>query len=115
MANDNVKTSYSSYMDTDALDMINFSFEEKIKELDELYKNLDNKLKILDGTTDSWKGKAQEAFYDHYTRVSSHFPDVIDQLKSYSLFLAQTVEEYHEREESILNDEEKNTDKLDMN
>ena len=115
MANTKEKTSFSSYMDTEALDMINFSFEEKINELEELYNNMDNKLKVLDGTTDTWKGKAQEAFYDHYTRVSSHFPDIIDQLKAYSLFLAQTVEEYHEREESILNDEEKNTDRLDIN
>ena len=109
------KTSYSSYMDSEALDMINFELEEKIKELDALYKDMNNKVKILDGTNDTWKGKAQEAFYDYYTRVSSHFPDVVDQLNAYSLFLAQTVEEYNEREQSILDDEEKNTMNLDMN
>lgn len=109
------KTTYSSYMDSEALDMINFNLEEKIKELETLYKEMNQKLKVLDGTNDTWKGKAQETFYDYYTRVSSHFPDVIDQLNAYSLFLAQTVEEYNEREEAILSDEEKNTENLDMN
>lgn len=109
------KTSYSSYMDTEALDLINFSLEEKIKELEEMYNNMNNKIKVLDGTNDTWKGKAQEAFYDYYTRVSSHFPDVVDQLRAYSVFLAQTVEEYHEREQSIQDDEEKNTNNLDIN
>ena len=35
------------YMDTDALDLINFSIEEKTRELENIYNELDNKLKIL--------------------------------------------------------------------
>ena len=109
------KTSYSSYMDSEALDMINFELEEKIKELDALYKDMNNKVKILDGTNDTWKGKAQEAFYDHYTRVSAHFPDIIDQLNSYTLFLAETIETYNNRDEDMNTDVDNNDERLDLN
>jgi hypothetical protein len=102
-------------MDSDALDLINFSLEEKIKEMDEIYKEMNNKLKVLDGSNMIWKGIGQEAFYDHYTRVSAHFPDIIDQLNAYSLFLAESIETYNMREKYIDKDIDDNDDKLDIN
>ena len=103
------------YMDTDALDLINFSIEEKTRALDNIYKELDNKLAILDGQDPTWKGKAQEALYDYYTRVSAHYPDVVDQLNSYVLFLAETIENYNKRDKDISGDVDKNEDNLDVN
>ena len=103
------------YMDSYSLDLINFSLDEKTNELEDLYKEMNDKLKVLDGTNQTWKGKAQETFYDHYTRVSAHFPDVIDQLRSYSLFLAETIENYSNRDNDINEDIDKNEDKMDVN
>ena len=103
------------YMDTDALDLINFSIEEKTRALDNIYKELDNKLAILDGQDQTWKGKAQEAFYEHYTGVSSHFPDIIDQLNSYVLFLAETIENYEKRDQAMDKDIDDNKNNLDVN
>jgi uncharacterized protein YukE len=115
--NDSSKVYYTNqvFMDSNALDIINFNFEEKIKELETLYTDMNNKLKILDGTDDTWRGKAQETFYDHYTRVSAHFPDVIDQLNAYSLFLAETIETYNNRDKDIDEDIDNNEDKIDVN
>ncbi len=103
------------YMDTDALDLINFSIEEKTRELENIYKELDDKLKILNGQDPTWKGKAQETFYDYYIRVSAHYPDVVDQLNSYVLFLAETIENYNKRDKDISGDVDKNEDNLDVN
>jgi len=103
------------YMDTDALDLINFSIEEKTRELENIYNELDNKLSILNGQDQTWKGKAQEAFYDYYTRVSAHYPDVVDQLNSYVLFLAETIENYNKRDKDISGDVDKNKENLDVN
>ena len=103
------------FMDSDALDIVNFKIEEKTKELDTLYKEMNDKLKVLDGTNLTWKGKAQEAFYDHYTRVSAHFPDIIDQLNSYTLFLAETIENYNNRDKDMNDDIDNNEDKIDIN
>ncbi len=103
------------YMDTDALDLINFSIEEKTRELENIYNELDNKLKILNGQDQTWKGKAQETFYDYYTRVSAHYPDVVDQLNTYVLFLAETIENYNKRDKDISGDVDKNEDNLDVN
>ena len=70
---------------------------------------------ILDGSNNIWKGVAQKAFYDHYTRVSAHFPDIIDQLNAYSLFLAESIETYNSRENDIDRDIDDNENKLDIN
>ena len=103
------------YMDTDTLDLINFSLDDKIKRLEQLYKELDNKLSVLNGGNETWKGKAQGVFYDHYSRVSAHYPDVIDQLNSYVLFLAETIDNYTLRDSDINKDIDKNEEKLDVN
>lgn len=103
------------FMNSDTLDLINFDLVEKTKELEDLYKEMNDKLKILDGTNMTWKGKAQEAFYDHYTRVSAHFPDIIDQLNSYTLFLAETIETYNNRDEDMNTDVDNNDERLDLN
>lgn len=103
------------YMDTDSLDLINFSLEEQTKKLEQLYKELDMKLEELDGTDQTWKGKAQETFYNHYTGVSAHFPDVVDQFNSYVLFLAETIENYNNRNKDISEDIDKNEDNLSVN
>jgi len=103
------------YMDSDALDLINFSLEEKIREMDSIYKEINDKLKVLDGSNIIWKGTGQKAFYDHYIRVSAHYPDIIDQLNSYSLFLAESIETYNMREKDINVDIDNNESKLDIN
>ncbi len=103
------------YMNSEALDLINFKLEDKTKKLDDLYKELNNKLSILDGNSIVWKGKAQEAFYEHYTGVSSHFPDIIDQLNSYVLFLAETIENYEKRDQAMDKDIDDNKNNLDVN
>ncbi len=103
------------YMDTDSLDLINFSIEEKTKELENVYKELNDKLKILDGSNKVWKGKAQSTFYDYYTGVSAHFPDIVDQFNSYSLFLAETIENYNSRDRDIGNDIDKNEENFNVN
>ena len=103
------------YMDTDALDLINFNLEEKTKQLEDAYKELNIKLEVLNGSNPTWKGKAQEVFYEHYSNVSAHFPDVIDQLNSYTLFLAETIENYNKRDKDMDKDIDKNEDNLDIN
>lgn len=103
------------FMDSEAIDMLNLELEQKTKELEDLYNDMNLKLKVLDGTNNTWKGKAQEAFYEHYTRVSAHFPDIIDQLNSYVLFLAETTDTYNTRDEDINTDIDNNEDKIDVN
>lgn len=103
------------FMDSEAIDSLNLELQQKTKELEDLYKDMNLKLKVLDGTNATWKGKAQEAFYDHYTRVSAHFPDIIDQLNAYVLFLAETTDTYNNREKDIDTDIDNNEDKIDVN
>lgn len=103
------------FMDSEAIDALNLELEQKTKELEDLYKDMNLKLKVLDGTTNTWKGKAQEAFYEHYTRVSAHFPDIIDQLNAYVLFLAETTDTYNNRDQEINTDVDNNEDKIDVN
>ena len=57
----------------------------------------------------------KEAFYEHYTGVSSHFPDIIDQLNSYVLFLAETIENYEKRDQAMDKDIDDNKNNLDVN
>lgn len=100
------------YMDTNNLSLLAFSIENKIEEIDEVYKEVKNKLNSIDGTNNIWKGKASTAFINLYQSVVKEFTPTIEELEKYNLFLASTIENYEKIENNLNEDIEKNSENL---
>ena len=100
------------FMDTNNLSLLAFSIENKIEEIDEVYKEVKNKLNSIDGTNNLWKGKGATAFVNLYQSVVKDFSPTIEELEKYNLFLASTIENYEKIENSLNEDIEKNSENL---
>ena len=102
------------FMDTNNLSLLAFSIENKIEEIDEIYKAIDSKLKSIDGTNNIWKGKSATAFVNLYQSVVKDFIPTIEELEKYNLFLASTIENYEKIENNLNEDIEKNSENLTL-
>ncbi len=100
------------YMDINNLSLLAFSIENKIDEIDEVYKEIKNKLSSIDGTNNIWRGKGATAFVNLYQSVVKDFTPTIEELEKYNLFLASTIENYEKIENNIKEDIEKNSENL---
>ncbi len=102
------------FMDTSNLSLLAFSIDNKIEEIDEVYKAVNNKLKSIDGSNNIWKGKGATAFVNLYHSVVKEFTPTIEELEKYNLFLASTIENYEKIENNINEDIEKNSENLTL-
>ena len=91
------------------------SFDNEIKNLERIYKEVDTECKKIDGSDDIWKGKAQAMTYNYYKGVSVEFPDNIERLQSLSDYLKNTLENYINGENSINSDVDASGENLDVN
>lgn len=90
-------------------------FNTEIKNLEAIYKEIENECKKIDGSDNIWKGKVQAMTYNYYKDVSSEFPDNIERLQSLSEYLNHTLENYINGENSINKDVDKNSENLNVN
>ncbi len=104
----------SMYMDSEKLKVISDQLRNKIKELNDCYNAINNKVRELDGSSDVWKGDKQKKFYTSYTLLSNDFPTNIDKFNEFHEFLCNVIKEYEERDASISKDVDVNVDNLDM-
>lgn len=91
------------------------NLDNKTKELEKCYKELNDKLKLLDGTSDIWNSDSQRAIYDYYLKVSKEFPDIVLKFQDYSKFLNKTLENYVSFEKSVDSDVVENGEDLNIN
>ncbi len=104
----------SMYMNSDKLRDISNQLNSKIRELSNCYNAVNDRVKELDGSNETWKGEKQKKFYSAYTLLSSNFPTNIDKLNEFHDFLCGVIKEYDERDSTINKDVDVNVDNLDM-
>ena len=102
-------------MDTEQLEKLISALEKNAITVKEIFNDLDSKLKTFDGNNDVWQGKVQEALYENYCDVSKRFPDIVEQLNNYNVFLRNTVDNYKKEEEHIDTSIDINKENLDIN
>ncbi len=100
------------YMNTSNLSLVAFSIENKIKQIDDLYKEVKNKLDSIDGSSTTWKGKSASAFVNLYQNVEKDFSTSVEELENYNLFLTNTIDNYERIENSINEDIDNNEENL---
>ena len=97
------------------LNKIISSLDQKIKNIETIYKDLDDKLKNIDGSNDVWVGDAQKSAYDKYLNISKGYENSINKIKSLKVFLENTLNNYLNSDKKLNETIDKNQDNLEIN
>ncbi len=89
--------------------------EEKIKGLESIYSELDEKVKIINGSNEIWSGSAQQAAYEKYLTISKGYPNTVNQMKALKVFLENTLSNYINSDKKINESIENNKEELKVN
>ena len=89
--------------------------ETQIKNVESIYTELDNKLKVIDGSSNVWTGSAREAAYEKYKAISSNYASTVNQIRALKIFLETTLDNYLNGDEKINESIENNKEGLDVN
>ena len=97
------------------LKLIISKLEEKIDNLENIYVELDNKLKVIDETSNLWTGSTREVAYNKYLEISKNYTSTINQVKALKIFLENTLNSYLSSDNKIKESIENNKENLSIN
>jgi len=89
--------------------------EEKVLNISNIFDDIEKKMHLIDGTSDTWRSNAQASVYRNYRTISDNFPAMVGQLNGYVLFLKKTIDNYKRGESTINNSIENNQNNLKIN
>lgn len=90
-------------MDTDNMEKLVSSFEKHVSEINEIFNSIEKNSKLIDGSTDIWKGRTQESVYESYNSIAESFPRITSQMDHYLSFVKKSIDDYVITEDSIEN------------
>ena len=85
-----------------------------IEKLENTYKDINTKMKCIDGTSDTWEGDTQSEAYKCYLTIASDFPNSLDKMKALRLFLENALNSYINGDKTIYESIDKNIEGLDF-
>ena len=100
-------------MDTENMVKLISSFEHHMNAVNEILDSIEKNSRLIDGSTDIWKGKTQESVYQSYSTISESFPRITSQMQNYLSFMKKSVDDYILAENSI--DDSINSESKDLN
>lgn len=89
--------------------------ELKIKSLEDIQEEIENKVSIIDGSSDVWSSDTQKKAYDKYRSITKEFLNSIVKIKALKIFLQNTLDNYSNSDEKLNDSIENNKDNLDIN
>lgn len=102
------------YMNSNSLKELSVKLNDKIIAVEKCYKDINSIVKELDGSTDTWKGNNQAAFYENYSLLCKTFPSNIEKLNAYKMFLDDAITNYENRDKDISKDIDINIKNFDI-
>lgn len=100
----------------DGLQRLIDELNKEIEEIKEIQDNIDKKMKLIDGTTDIWKGRTQDTLYNEYYKdIKNAFPNRIQKIQDFKEFLTKTLENYINEDKSLNKDIENSDENLKIN
>lgn len=102
-------------IETDGLSNTVEKIEEKVLNISNIFDEIEKKMHMIDGTSDTWKSNAQASVYKNYKTISNNFPVMVEQLNNYVLFLKTTIDNYKRGENVIGNSIDNNQNNLKIN
>ena len=79
---------------------------KEITNLENAYKDIEDKMSVLDGTNEIWKSDTQKTVYEYYKEIEKDFKTSVENLNKCNEFLMKTIENY----EGSISSNEKNAD-----
>ena len=89
--------------------------DKEITKIEEIYKDIEKKLEVLNGQDNIWKGTAQTKLYDYLVVLEKEFPLTIENYRKYKDFLQITLDNYKKGEETHEVAVDEAADNLDVN
>ena len=91
------------------------ALENEIKDLTNAYNDIENKMKVLDGTNSTWQSASQKTTYEYYETIQEDFSKSVENIKNLKDFLKQTLDNYMESVKSSQKNIDDNEDSIDIN
>ena len=79
---------------------------KEITDLENTYKDIENKMSVLGGSNEIWKSDTQKTVYEYYQEIQKDFKTSVENLNKCKEFLIKTIENY----EGSISSNEKNAD-----
>lgn len=89
--------------------------ESEINNLSSAYKEIENKMSVLDGSNDIWKSNAQKTTYEYYDSIEKEFAKSIENIKTLKDFLKTTLDNYMDSIKTNKKNVENNEDNISIN
>ena len=105
----------SILIDSEQISQTITQIDNEIKNLETIYSEINDKVQIIDGSHDTWRGLTQEKAYENYQNIYSDFSKTINQMKSLKLFIENSLNNYINGDNKINENIENNKDELDIN
>ena len=86
----------------------------KRKELETIYREIEEKCKVLDGTDEVWNSDTQKIVFSYYENIKKRFPDVVLKFQDFSNFLSKTLDNYENYNASVNSDVDTNLEELSI-
>ena len=86
------------------------AFDKEIKDLTNAYNDIENKMKVLDGTNSTW----QSTTYEYYESIQKDFSKSVENIKNLRDFLKQTLDNYMESVKTNQKNVNDNEDSIDI-
>ena len=86
-----------------------------LNEIRDLFNEENKSINEVLSNPHAWSGNARNTASDKYTELSNMYPQITESLENFIRFLATTVENYKEFEQSVITNLENNSDTLDVN
>jgi uncharacterized protein YukE len=99
------------HFEKEGFEQILSKLKEKTEELNNIYNEIEEKSKSINGEDETWKGKGQVGFYKSYKTVSKKFDGIKNNFSSSNEFLQATIDSYTEKDNLIdktINESENN-------
>ena len=89
-------------------------FDKEIKDLTNAYNDIENKMKVLDGTNSTWQSTSQKTTYEYYESIQKDFSKSVENIKNLRDFLKQTLDNYMESVKTNQKNVDDNEDSIDI-
>ena len=106
--------SKSMYMNVENMKLLAESLNKKIESLSEVYLNIVMKTKVLNGSSDVWRGDNQKRFFDSFSTTLVKYPKNIEKLKEFRQFLLDTIDEYENKDNTLSTTIDNNEEMFDV-
>lgn len=102
------------FINSDNLKQIATELKNKNKEIEDCYKEIKERAKIVDGTTENWQCKQQEKYYNTLTYITDRYEQSVSKLNEIYDFLCKIISDYEEHEEERDTHLNTNAENFDM-